>query len=628
DDAADALFGRSGQGAAGDSAASTPAGATASGGGGGGGGGGGRSRSAPRSRRRASAVGATSASSPGPASPRVAFASSSPSRVRSARAGATATTAASHNSGANSGSGTSREARQPPAGEEGEGVPLEDLLFLGPPSSAYPPDPENYVFHRVGGGYSPRLAFRRSYSLPLPWRHWEPLLLLVDELYRGRAEGSRAAARAAQREKVKAYKRQLCTSLPYPSALAAAKLAHLQRQLGAARKSLAQGDMKGDVPLKRMAVKDYHLGYQLDRAVDENYALRRCLADLHLRYSSACDTAAATAEPGMTAPALSDYAGAASPSPPPPPAVAAAASAGTPAKAVAAAETDMPAARTASDIYSLSPANPLSFRSGNYNNSYNGGSGNYDAARAAGASEGRVGTAAAAAAAAAATSGTQGFNSPGRMSPALHPNINQQPQPGRSNSGGSGTHRTPQNLLRYTAAAANAANVAAAGSASTHPIPLVSEGNGGGYSGSPRTPWMAPNGLQQQQPQWPSPSIAASNGAGAGGGGGGGVVAGGRYAAPAVTTAAVGSPLSGGVGPASPGAGSGMGANRGGSTGGSYYSRGGAISGGIIASPGSNGGNITYNALSAAAAGVGGGGGHGMNMGVGAGGYGLASNGF
>ena len=34
--------------------------------------------------------------------------------------------------------------------------PVSEMAFLGPPSSAYPPDPENYAFYRVGGGFSPR----------------------------------------------------------------------------------------------------------------------------------------------------------------------------------------------------------------------------------------------------------------------------------------------------------------------------------------------------------------------------------------------------------------------------------------------------------------------------------------
>ncbi len=45
-------------------------------------------------------------------------------------------------------------ASQPPGLEDA----VTDMAFLGPPSSAYPPDPENYVFYRVGGGYSPRLV--------------------------------------------------------------------------------------------------------------------------------------------------------------------------------------------------------------------------------------------------------------------------------------------------------------------------------------------------------------------------------------------------------------------------------------------------------------------------------------
>lgn len=46
-------------------------------------------------------------------------------------------------------------------------------------------------------------AFRHSYGLALEWRFFEPLILMVDEVYRGRAEGTLMAMRAAQRDKVK-----------------------------------------------------------------------------------------------------------------------------------------------------------------------------------------------------------------------------------------------------------------------------------------------------------------------------------------------------------------------------------------------------------------------------------------
>jgi hypothetical protein len=45
--------------------------------------------------------------------------------------------------------------------------PLSEMAFLGPPSSAYPPDPENYVFYRVGGGYTPRLVRTGGSMRPL-----------------------------------------------------------------------------------------------------------------------------------------------------------------------------------------------------------------------------------------------------------------------------------------------------------------------------------------------------------------------------------------------------------------------------------------------------------------------------
>jgi hypothetical protein len=35
-------------------------------------------------------------------------------------------------------------------------VELASMAFLGPPSSAYPADPEKFVFVRVAGGYSPK----------------------------------------------------------------------------------------------------------------------------------------------------------------------------------------------------------------------------------------------------------------------------------------------------------------------------------------------------------------------------------------------------------------------------------------------------------------------------------------
>ncbi|EFJ41076.1 hypothetical protein VOLCADRAFT_119797 [Volvox carteri f. nagariensis] len=169
--------------------------------------------------------------------------------------------------------------------------PVSEMAFLGPPSSAYPPDPENYLFYRVGGGYEARVdptqptnpqprasgwvpkdvvrlvqAFRHSYGLNLEWRFWEPLVLLIDEVYRNRAGVTLAAMRAAQREKLKAIKRQVRAALGYPSAVANGKINHLQRQLNSARKILALTDRKEEQPLRQMAMKDYHLGYQLDRS--------------------------------------------------------------------------------------------------------------------------------------------------------------------------------------------------------------------------------------------------------------------------------------------------------------------------------------------------------------------------
>ncbi len=41
-------------------------------------------------------------------------------------------------------------------------------------------------------------AFRHAYGLEQPaWRHWEPLLLLLDEAYRRKEQHAVAATRAA-----------------------------------------------------------------------------------------------------------------------------------------------------------------------------------------------------------------------------------------------------------------------------------------------------------------------------------------------------------------------------------------------------------------------------------------------
>lgn len=37
-----------------------------------------------------------------------------------------------------------------------EAAQLAQLAFLGPPSSAYPTDPDKFVFVRVAGGFSPK----------------------------------------------------------------------------------------------------------------------------------------------------------------------------------------------------------------------------------------------------------------------------------------------------------------------------------------------------------------------------------------------------------------------------------------------------------------------------------------
>ncbi|GLI70099.1 hypothetical protein VaNZ11_014878 [Volvox africanus] len=252
-----------------------------------------RSRSAPRSRRGTSLP---SGSISGPPSPAGRLQVSSP------RAASRAHSLSHFQSNS-----------QSPSLED----PVSEMAFLGPPSAAYPPDPENYLFYRVGGGYEPKVnptqptnpqprasgwvpkdvvrliqAFRHSYGLSLEWRFWEPLVLMIDEVYRNRADSTLAAMKAAQQEKLKAIKRQVRAALGYPSAVANGKINHLQRQLKSARKILAWSDRKGEQSLRQMAMKDYHLGYQLDRAVEENYTLRRSLQDLEQRYSHTIEGAA------------------------------------------------------------------------------------------------------------------------------------------------------------------------------------------------------------------------------------------------------------------------------------------------------------------------------------------------
>lgn len=46
-------------------------------------------------------------------------------------------------------------------------------------------------------------AFRHSYGLTLEWRFFEPLLLMIDEVYRSRSSSSLGAMRAAQRDKLR-----------------------------------------------------------------------------------------------------------------------------------------------------------------------------------------------------------------------------------------------------------------------------------------------------------------------------------------------------------------------------------------------------------------------------------------
>eukprot|EP00201_Polytomella_parva_P023101 CAMPEP_0175038996 /NCGR_PEP_ID=MMETSP0052_2-20121109/254_1 /TAXON_ID=51329 ORGANISM="Polytomella parva, Strain SAG 63-3" /NCGR_SAMPLE_ID=MMETSP0052_2 /ASSEMBLY_ACC=CAM_ASM_000194 /LENGTH=228 /DNA_ID=CAMNT_0016300631 /DNA_START=27 /DNA_END=713 /DNA_ORIENTATION=+ len=137
------------------------------------------------------------------------------------------------------------------------------LTFLGPPNNAYPRNPENYQFYRVGGGFTPlfdmknptltkpkasgwvpkdivRLiqAFRHSYKVKLEWPYWEPLVLMIDEIYRTRESRAIAALKQAHKERVKNVRRQIKATMPYPTIIANERISHLRQQLATSQKVL------------------------------------------------------------------------------------------------------------------------------------------------------------------------------------------------------------------------------------------------------------------------------------------------------------------------------------------------------------------------------------------------------
>ncbi|MEW5302223.1 MAG: hypothetical protein WDW36_005026 [Sanguina aurantia] len=183
---------------------------------------------------------------------------------------------------------------------------LPQLAFLGPLSADYPPDPEGYTMERVGGGFSPRegvpltqprasgwvpsavvrlaQAFRHSYSLTDPaWTAWEPLLLMVDEVYRSRTASVVHSVKAAAKEKNKTLRRQLASSASYPSVMATQRVFGMQKQPGHVQGSGGPGE-RGEGGRRELTKatgkRDYHVGNQLNEAIEENNILRRAMVEL------------------------------------------------------------------------------------------------------------------------------------------------------------------------------------------------------------------------------------------------------------------------------------------------------------------------------------------------------------
>ncbi|KAJ9523456.1 hypothetical protein QJQ45_005350 [Haematococcus lacustris] len=81
------------------------------------------------------------------------------------------------------------------------------------------------------------LAFRRAYGLKTPeWAFWEPLLLMVDEVYRGTADTLLASAQSKFKQRMAEMKRRLQAAMTYPEVLHASRVAHLKRNLNTMRK--------------------------------------------------------------------------------------------------------------------------------------------------------------------------------------------------------------------------------------------------------------------------------------------------------------------------------------------------------------------------------------------------------
>ncbi|KAF5840393.1 hypothetical protein DUNSADRAFT_16941 [Dunaliella salina] len=174
---------------------------------------------------------------------------------------------------------------------------LPDMAYLGPSSRMYPPDPDSFVYVRVGGGYDPKhvgteelpkasgwvpkdvvkvvQAFRHAYKLHYPdWVAWEPLLLLIDEVYR-----------AYQKRLPVPFKPRvpanMAPQLQLPHVVQSSRIAGLKRQLENMRRSLGMRSSRDTNTLKKIAEKEYHLTRQLDEAIEQNVQLRRAVSQLN-----------------------------------------------------------------------------------------------------------------------------------------------------------------------------------------------------------------------------------------------------------------------------------------------------------------------------------------------------------
>lgn len=201
---------------------------------------------------------------------------------------------------------------------------LASMAFLGPPASAYPTDPDKFVFVRVAGGFSPKYvgsdplpkasgwvpkdvvrlvqSFKHSYGVKVEWRCWEPLLLMIDEVYRlGKVPPSGQKAQMAAKELEERIMQQTGTDVrryagpgtaTYPSVVQAGRIVQLRKELARTQRQHTKAGGEGpylqslrqqreqEFFTRSMAEKDYHVVSQLGEAITENQRLRHSLTRL------------------------------------------------------------------------------------------------------------------------------------------------------------------------------------------------------------------------------------------------------------------------------------------------------------------------------------------------------------